>query len=324
MIHLPRSPKIGYHVSVPPLDGSSALARLIAVHLLRALGVWLGVVVLASLAGIVRLADIRYAPTTGLLRFGMLFWRWLAAVLVGEALVLLAFQRGWLGDASSAACSRVLTTGFGIAAVFFGVLSAIALLNSSDPWEYLPGGPPFNLRDFAAKHPHLRIQTLGFGGSTVEVRNGSSPRVILSEWELRDAVLSWEESTDAAEQVRLGGPPPFPGSKCYARLRINRKNYLAMSDEEMDKDFDPPEVRTVMFVYSPGSVVYGHEVARHFLEWVRRVGPDPTAYGDYSRSMEVKAGGKTWSILILGARRSVHEIHVAQSETLPATPSKNK
>lgn len=292
---------------------------------MKALAVWLGVVVLASLAGIVRAMDFRYALTTGLLRFGVLFWRWLVAVLVGEALVLLVSQRGWLGDSSlPALCSRMFTTGFGIVAVFFGLASAIALFNSSDPWEYLPGGPPFNLREFAAKHPHLRIQTLGLGGTTVEVRNGSSPRVILSEWDLRDAVLSWEECADAAEQVRLGGPPPFPGSKCYARLRINRKDSLAMSDEEIDKDFDPPEVRTVMFVYSTGSVAYGDEVARHFLQWVRRVGPDPTAYGDYSRSMEVKAGGKTWSILILAQRRIVYEIQVAQSETLPAAPSKDK
>jgi len=291
---------------------------------MRALGVWLIVVVLASLAGIVRLADIRYALTTGLLRFGVLFWRWLVAVLVGEALVLLSSQRGWLGDASlPALCSRTLTACFGIVAVFFGVLSAIALLNSRDPWEYLPGGPPFGLREFASKHPHLRIQTLGFGGTAVAVRCGSSSRVILDEWELRDGVLSWEQCTDAGEPVRLGGPLPFPGSTCYARIRIHRKDYLALSDEDRDKDVDPPEVRTVTYVYRTGPVSY-REVARHFLEWVRRVGPDPKAYGEYSRSMEVEAGGKTWSILILGARNRVNEIHVAYREARLGAPLENE
>lgn len=307
---------------MPAGAGSTGLVRQMAAHLLTALGVWVGVVVLASVAGIIRLRDIRYAPTTGLLRFSEPFWRFLVAVLVGELLILWGSHSGWPSGAFAGWCSKVLTTGFGIVAVFFGVMSAIALLNDSDPWEYLPGGPPFALREFASKHPHLRIETRGFGGTLVAVRNGASPRVILSEQELQNAALFWEEFTDASEQVRLGGPPPFPRSKCWARIRISRPDYNALSDEDLDNDVAPPEVRTVIYVFSTRSA-RTREVAQPFLDWAKRVGQEPTIYGNHS-AMDVTTGGKTWSIRMFGTRSGVDEIHVAYADARAPASAKKK
>ena len=84
---------------MPMLPASAtALVKQMAVHLLAALCVCLGVVVLASAAGIVRLQDLNYALTAGLLRFGRLFWPCLVVVLAGDLLVLWGFQRGWAAD----------------------------------------------------------------------------------------------------------------------------------------------------------------------------------------------------------------------------------
>jgi hypothetical protein len=96
-------------------------------------------------------------------RFAIVFWHCLLFVLVLD-LVLYLLPFSPLGGAPLyAMISRMLAIAFAGAPVFFAVLGAISLANQGNLWGYLPGGPPFALREFARKYPHLRAETLGFG-----------------------------------------------------------------------------------------------------------------------------------------------------------------
>lgn len=299
---------------VVPVEGSIALVRQMAAHLLTALAVWLWVVVLASLAGVVFLRDTTYAFTTGLLRFGSLFWKCFLIAL-GVELILWLAHFGWVNDEPGPAWfSKVVAFAFGALPVVVGVLGAISLANHEDPWSALPGGPPFGLREFASRHPQLHIETVGvLGGREVAVTRGSSPRVIYSEWDLLGTKLSWEKCTDAGEPEGLGGPPPFPHSRCLARIQIRKPDYDAVSEEDLDRGVAPPEIRNVRYVYSAGWA-YTTEVTQHFLNWAKSLGQDPNLYGYRRYWMEVTAGGKKWTIWIRGVKRTVEDVYVEYTE----------
>ena len=142
-----------------------ALFRQMVVQLLIALGVWVGVVALVSVAGILIISYTRYvfasglgqfpsvsgyAYTTGLDRFFIVFWKCLRVVLVLD-LILLLLPFSPLRDAPPYGLySKWLAMGLGGVAVIFALLAVVAVANHRDPWEYLPGGPPFALREFAS------------------------------------------------------------------------------------------------------------------------------------------------------------------------------
>lgn len=299
---------------------STSLLRQMAGHLLTALGVWLGVVLLTSLAGVVVLQGGRYAQTTGLVRFGELFWKCLVLFLAAEALLLVALR--WSGtDPGFGSISKVLAIAFAAVPVIVGGLGVTSLVKGRDPWEYLPGGPPFALREFAAKHPSLRIETVGaLGGTTVNVTCGPSPlRVVFDESELREAELTWEKCADGAEPAKLGGPPPFPNSRCLARIDFRRPDWDALSEEELDRDVAPPVRRTVRYVYSVGWEVTGR-VTAHFVAWAKTLGLDPNVYGYQRYWIEVPNAGKTWTIQIRGRKRYVDDVYVEYADTPRARP----
>jgi hypothetical protein len=205
--------------------------------------------------------------------------------------------------------SRALAFALSSVALLFGGLGAIALIGNNNPWEYLPGGPPFALREFARKHPHLRVQTLGFGGTVMAVTNGTT-RAIFDESELRKGFMTWEECANGAEPERLGGPPPYPGARCLARIRIRRPDYSSVSDDE---DAPPPELRTTKYVYSVARE-FPSAVRQYYLDWEKRAGLDPRVWS------EVVAGGRTWRIATHGVGRTVDGIDLEYAEThSPAT-----
>jgi hypothetical protein len=289
-------------------------------QLLTALGVWVVVVALISVAGVVILRDTGYAFTTGLHRFAIVFWKCLLFVLVLDLLLcLLPFSP--LGAAPLyAMISKMLAIAFGGAPVFFALLGAFSLANRGNPWEYLPGGPPFALREFARKYPHLRVETLGFGGTTVTVTNGTTG-VVFDESELGEADLKWEEGCGLAETERLGGPPPYPGAKCLARLEIRGPDYSAAANEEADENNDNsvpfPESCTTKYVYNVG---WGRtsKVREFYLAWAKRLGQEPNIYDASRPWMEVLAGGRTWVISIRGMKRDiVHDVYLEYKETQP-------
>ena len=309
-------------VTTPPVEGA-ALARQMTGHLRTALGVWLGAVVLLSVAGILLLRDFKYALTAGLLRFGALFWKCLLLVLVAEAVLWLAHY-GWVNDEPGPGWfSKVVNIAFGAVPVALVVLGAVSLLSREDPWQALPGGPPFALREFAARHPQLRIETVGIlGGDIVEVTCGASPRVIFSVWDLRGNELAWEKCTDASEPERLGGPPPFPGSRCLARLRIRQPDYDAVTDEDLDRGVVPPDIHNVRYVYNAGGADTT-EVTAHFEKWAKSAGSDTNVYGYRRYFIEVTAGGKAWAIQVRGRKYTVDDVYVEYSDKL-ATPAQTK
>jgi hypothetical protein len=207
--------------------------------------------------------------------------------------------------------------------VIFAVLGAISLANRGNPWQYLPGGPPFALREFARKHPHLRIETLGFGGTAVTVTKGTTG-VAFAEWELSDAEMKWTEGCDRGEPERLGGPPPYPGAKCLARLEIRAPDYSAAANDEGDLDDEnddnyvpPPESCTTKYVYSVGWVSTS-KVLEFYRAWAKRLDQAPNIYSTRSPSMEVLAGGRTWLVSILGTKGgTVHDVFLESKETQP-------
>ncbi len=287
-------------------DDSTALRDRMAGHLLRALAVWLGVVGLVTLGGMI--GDRHYALTTGLARFFAVFWRCLL-VLLAVQIALLVFQRAIpLGAPRPEAISKVLATIFGLVPLFFGVLGAISLFHFRDPWEYLPGGPPFALREFARKHPDLRVETVGLGGDTVFLESQGC-RTYFYESELKEAALKWEASPDGFEPARLGGPPPFPGSNCLARLRWVWPDRDALSEEDLDRDVEPPQALTVRYVYKAG-VERSQVIAEHFQNWAKGLGHDPPMYGYQGKTMEVTTGGNVWSIYIRHRRDFPDEIYI--------------
>jgi hypothetical protein len=293
-----------------PGEAAVAPARQIAGQLVTALGVWVGVVVLLSVAGMIRLSDTRYALTTGLDRFATLFWKCLLPVLALD-LVLCLVPRSKFGDALPPEwISRTLAIVFGGLGVFFGALGASSLASGGNPWEYLPGGPPFGLREFAQKHPHLRVKTLGFGGTVVAVTNGTT-RVIFDESELWGAEVIWEKCADASEPERLGGPPPYPGGRCLARIQIRKPDYRSLSDDEdANEDVPLPELWTTKYAYSVPRE-YPSAIRKYYLDWAKRLGIDPRVW------TEVEAGGRTWLITIRGIGRTIDDVYLEYSETHP-------
>jgi hypothetical protein len=311
------SPADSTRLAHPLLDSrtrSIALMNRMAIQLLIALGVWFVVVLLVSLAGSVFLHDKTYALSAGLLRFGRLFMPCILIVLAADLILWLAHFR-WVGDEPGPEWfSRVAAIGFAALPVIVGLLGTTSLFNQRDPWEYLPGGPPFALRKFAARYPKLHIETVGaLGGDVVAVTYGSSPRVIFSESDLRESELIWEKSNDADEPVQLGGPPPYPNSRCLARIQLRKPDYDAMSDEDWDRDVAVPDLRTVRYVYSVGWE-YTSKVKEHFLNWARSVGPEPNVYGYQQYWMEVTAGGRKWTIQIQGQKNTVDDVYVEYTE----------
>ena len=323
-------------VPMSPADGT--LVRQMAAHFVAALWVWLGAVVLITAAGMVRLPmvsalltglpDTRYALSTGLLRFGTLFWRCLVFLLALELLVFLLCHFG-LEPSLAAHFSRNLAIGFAGLALLYGVLGAVSMFHDRDPWEYLPGGPPFALREFARQHPHLHVETVGaLGGSRVFLSRGSSSRVYFDETDLQSAVLSWEKCTDPDEVMRLGGPPPFPGTQCWARIQILRDQHrsldsAASADEEEDEqeekdiseDVPAPKERVMRYVYYGGRPTAG-EIQQHVLAWAKNVGIEPRVAGDITFT----SGGLAWTIST--TMRNLHQpwvedIYVECAEPLP-------
>jgi hypothetical protein len=308
------------HILLEPRESrarSTALINRMGTQLLTALGVWLVVVLLVSLAGSILLHDRTYALTTGLIRFGRLFRPCLLIVLAADLVLWLAHFR-WAGDVPGPGwLSKVAAIGFAALPVIVGVMGVTSLFNRRDPWEYLPGGPPFALREFAAKHPKLYIETVGaLGGDVVAVTCGSSLRVIYSEGDLRESELIWEKCDDADEPEQLGGPPPFPNSRCLARIQVRKPDYDAVSDEELDRGVAVPDMRTVRYVYSVGWD-YTSKVTVHFRNWAKSVGPEPNLYGYLRYWMEVNAGGRKWTIQIRGRKNTVDDVYVEYTEQQP-------
>ncbi len=296
---------------------SAVLINRMGTQLMTALGVWLVVVLLVSLAGSVLLQDRTYALTTGLLRFGRMFRPCLFIVLAADLVLWLA-HFGWVGDEPGPGFfSKVVAIGFAALPVIVGVLGITSLFNRRDPWEYLPGGPPFALREFAAKHPKLYVETVGaLGGDMVAVTRGSSPRVIFAESDLRESELTWEKCDDADEPARLGGPPPFPNSRCLARIQVRKPDYDAVPDEDLDRGVAVPDMRTVTYVYSVGWA-YTSKVTEHFLNWAKSVGPEPNVYGYIQYWMEVNTAGRKWTIQVRGRKKIVDDVYVEYAERCP-------
>lgn len=318
------------------------LVRRMGAHFVKALWVWVGVVGLATVAGMVPrppvyklltgLPDTRYALHTGLLRFGTLFWRCLLVLLVLELLIFVSVHFG-LEQSLGAYYSRNLAIAFAGVALLFGVVSAVCMFKRQDPWKYLPGGPPFALREFARQHPQLHVRTEGLlGGTGVFVSNGPSSSVYFDERELEKAVLSWGKCTDPAEVVRLGGPPPVPGTQCWARIEILREQrpslYSAVTNDEEEKEEDTnedvpvPKERVIRYVYSGGRPTY-RQMKGHFEAWAKGVGVETRIYGD---TISFTSGGKAWIITKQGRTRGpwLDEISVQCAETLPRPPSKKR
>ena len=198
-----------------------------------------------------------------------------------------------------------------VAAVIVGLIAAVATFESQDPWRYLPGGPPFGFRELARQHPDLRVTDWGDFGVALEDRE--SNRVILSVSDLREAALNWEKFADASEPARLGGPPPFPGSRCLLRIRITRPDYDALSEEEADRDVAPPQLHQVVYVYRLGWIETA-KVKQHFLSWAKGAGSEADFYGYRSYSLDVKAGGRNWTIRVLGRKSGPYGIEIEYTE----------
>jgi hypothetical protein len=316
------------------------LLRRMGAHFVKALWVWAGVVGLATVAGMVPLPpvykiltglpDTRYALHTGLLRFGTLFWRCLLVLLVLELLIFVSAHFG-LEPSLGAYYSRNLAIAFAGVALLFGVVSAVCMFKRQDPWKYLPGGPPFALREFARQHPQLHLRTEGLlGGTGVWVTNGPSSSVYFDESELETAVLSWGKCTDPAEVVRLGGPPPVPGTQCLARIQILREQrpslYSAATDEgeeekgeeeNTNEDVPLPKERVIRYIYRGGRPTYS-QMKEHFEAWAKGVGVETRIYGD---TISFTSGGKAWIITNQGRIHGpwLDEISVQCAETLPGS-----
>jgi hypothetical protein len=305
---------------MPPADLIVAIAKPAGVYLLKALLVWMGVFLLVALMGVLRFRETTYPFTIGLVRFAQVLWPCLLAYPV-VALVLAAFRSG----DSLADLAVPIQWGFRMGAVLLGAAAGIVLLvaavgtvNDTDPWRYFPGSPPFHLREFASRHPYLRVTDWGDFGVSLE--DGESRRVILAVSDLREATLSWEKCADASEPARLGGPPSFPESRCRLRITIRRPDYDALTDDDWDKGVVPPELRKVVYVYSVG-MAETNEVKQHFLKWARSVGSESDFSGYISYSLDVESGGKKWTVSTLGRqRRGTYEIDVEYTE--PRRPPK--
>ena len=298
---------------MPYADLIISIAKQSGVYLLKALLAWLGVFFLIALMSLFRFGEMSYPFTIGLARFGRVLWPCLLAFLA-VALILTAFRGdGALGELAAAIQWSVKTGAMllAVAAVLVGLIAAVATFESQDPWRYLPGGPPFGLREFARQHPYLRVTDWGDFGVALEDRE--SNRVILSVSDLREAALNWEKCADASEPARLGGPPPFPGSRCRLRIRIARPDYDALSEEEADRDIVPPQLHQVIYVYDLGRVATD-KVKQHFLNWARGAGSEADFYGYRSYILDVEAGGGKWTVRALEQRGPARGIEFQYTE----------
>ncbi|MCX6636625.1 MAG: hypothetical protein NT090_16310, partial [Acidobacteria bacterium] len=290
-----------------------AIAKQSGVYLLKALLVWLGVFFLIALMSFFRFWETMYPFTIGLARFVKVLWPCLLAFVV-VVLILTAFRSDGVLAVLAASIQWSAKTAailLAVAAVIVGLIAAVATFESQDPWRYLPGGPPFGMREFARQHPDLRVTDWGSFGVAVEDRE--SNRVIFSVWDLREAALSWEKWADASEPARLGGPPPFPGSKSLLRIRITRPDYDALSDEEADRDAVPPQLHRTIYVYSIGWIG-ADKVEEHFRGWIKSAGLEGN-YSHYQTNlMEVEVSGGKWSISVVGQRKQPKDIYVEYTE----------
>jgi len=301
---------------MPSADLVIAIAKQSGVYLLKALLVWLGVFLLVALLSFFRFWETTYPFTIGLARFVNVLWPCLLAFVV-VVLVLTAFRSDAALAELAASIPWSVKTGailLAAAAVIVGLIAAVATFESQDPWRYLPGGPPFGLREFARQHPDLRVTDWGNFGVALEDRDAN--RVIFSVWDLKEAAFSWEKCADASEPAKLGGPPPLPGSKCLLRIRITRPDYDALSDEEADRDVVPPQLHRTIYVYSIGWIP-AKKVEEHFRGWIKSAGIE----GNYSHyqtdHMEVEVGGGKWSISVVGQRKRPKDIYVEYAERRP-------
>jgi hypothetical protein len=303
---------------MPSADLAITIAKQSGVYLLKALSVWLGVFLLIALLSFFRFWETSYPFTIGWVRFVNVLWPCLLAFLA-VALVLAAFRSDGAPAELAASIQWSVKMGailLAVAAGIVGLIAAVATFESRDPWRYLPGGPPFALREFARQHPDLRVTDWGDFGVALEDRDAN--RVIFSAWDLREAALSWEKCADASEPARLGGPPPFPASKPLLRIRITRPDYDALSEEEADRDVAPPRLQQVVYVYSLGWVET-NKVQQHFLNWAKSAGSEAGFYGYLTYSLDVAAGGKKWAIRVLGRKSGPYGIEIEYTER-PSAP----
>ena len=143
--------------------------------------------------------------------------------------------------------------------------------------------------------------------------------MIFSVWDLRGCELAWEQCADAKEPERLGGPPPFPGSRCLARIRIRKPDNDALTDEELDRGVVPPDIHNVKYVYSGGGAD-PTEVKAHFEKWAKSDAIDTGVKGHRRYVIEAAAAGKAWTIEIRGRRYTVDDVYIEYSDK-PARPA---
>lgn len=298
---------------MPSTDVVIAIAKQSGVYLLKALLVWLGVFFLIALMSFFRFWETTYPFTIGLARFAKVLWPCLL-VFVVVVLTLTAFRSDAVLAELAASIQWSVKTGailLAVAAVIVGLIAAVATFESQDPWRYLPGGPPFGMREFARQHPDLRVTDWGNFGVALEDRE--SNRLILSVWNLQEAALSWEKCADASAPAKLGGPPPLPGSRCLVRIRITKPDYEALSDEELDRDVVPPQLRRTIFLHSIGWIG-ADKVEEHFRGWIKSAGLEGNYSHYQTNNMEVEVSGGKWSISVVGQRKQPKDMYVEYTE----------
>ncbi len=310
------------HLPFEAAPRKKSLIRCMAVHLLTGSAVWIAMATLVSVAGVAWLHEKQYALTTGLLRFGSLFWRSIVVFVTAQLVLWLIHFRWADNHLWPGRVSKWIAIAFGAVPVILVflpatlvLLSGFSVLRPVDPWDCLPGGPPFALREFTRRHPQLHIEAVGIlGGPTVALTNGISPRVIYPIGDLVQSDMVWEQCSDVGDPAQLGGPPPFPGSRCLARIQLLRPDHDALSDEQQNRGVAPPRFRTVRYVYGTGSAGIG-EVVEHFVSWAKSTGSQPNLYSDPRRGLDVTTRGKTWSIEVRGAKYTVDDIYVEYTES---------
>ncbi len=288
---------------MPSADLALSLAKQAVFQLLRALSGWLAVFVLVAAVSVVRYRDLDYPLSFGWLRFARLlgiclpFFPVLVFVILG--------MRSSTPDlvASIRWSIRAAAIVFGIAPAIYGLVAVKAFLDRDDPWRYLPGGPPIGLVDFARRHPHLRARDWGWGYALYD---SDGNRVTFAVGELERSTLNWEKCVDDPILVRIGGPPPLPRSNCILHIVILQPDYSALTDEELDRDVEPPNRRIVKYVYHVPLIRIG-EVNKHFRGWAE-------SKGGGSVLADIDSGGKKWRIDMITGRREVSQVEIVYIE----------
>jgi hypothetical protein len=312
---------------------TAALFRRMTIQLLISSTVWLAMVVMISLAGSHYLQGGSYAMTTGLARLGQLFWPCFLGLLIFDLIMWLALPVWAEGYMGSGWWARAAAACFALVPVVFGGLGAASLLlYERDPWECLPGGPPFALREFAVRHPGFQIESVGGpGGYVVAVTRNGSPWVFYTEGQLKFSDMTWDECRVNEEPMELGGPPAYPNSRCVARLQlinkdpnliqahkdsaeINRKIHGLGPDSSSTGAHKPDNaavsgIRGVRYVYRFESA-NSSRVQEHFLAWAKTVTPSPSFSGD----LRLTTGGRQWTIDVQGYKGSASQVYVEYTE----------